>query len=62
MSNTALGAKIEQAQLAERAAHTVTINKNGSEECKKELMDSLKIRDYKDADIIATQYQIDIKK
>lgn len=38
------------------------INKNDSEGRKKELMDSLKIWDYKDANIIATQYQIDIKK
>lgn len=38
------------------------INKNDSEERKNEIMDSLKILDYKDADIIATQYQIDIKK
>lgn len=38
------------------------IDKNDSEERKNELMDSLKICDYKDADIIATQYQIDIKK
>ena len=38
------------------------INKNDSEKHKNELMDSLNILDYKDADIIATQYQIDIKK
>lgn len=38
------------------------INKNDSEECKNELMDNLKICDYKDAHIIATQYQIDMKK
>lgn len=38
------------------------INKNDNEERKNEIMDSLKILDYKDADIITTQYQIDIKK
>lgn len=38
------------------------INKNDSEEHKNKLMEDLKIWDYKDADIIATQYQIDIKK
>lgn len=38
------------------------INKNDSEQHKDEFMESLKISDYKDADIIATQYQIDIKK
>ncbi len=34
------------------------INKNDSEKHKNELMDSLNILDYKDADIIATQYHI----
>lgn len=38
------------------------INKNDSEEHKNELMNNLKIYDFKDADIIANQYQIDIKK
>lgn len=37
-----------------------TVNKNHSEEEKDEILESLKIRDYKDADIIATQYQINI--
>lgn len=38
------------------------INKNNSEKNKDEIMKSLKIYDYKDADIIATQYQININQ
>lgn len=38
------------------------INKNNSEKNRDEIMKSLKIHDYKDANIIATQYQIDINQ
>lgn len=38
------------------------INKNNSEKSRNEIMESLKIYDYKDADIIATQYQININQ
>lgn len=38
------------------------INKNNCEKNRNEIMDALKIYDYKDADIIATQYRIDIKQ